>query len=113
MNTDAPQVRHISWLIFIVSTPSLYKLADVPQLAIEVNLISVDKAVLWTHFPKLVYTLTLNSLVFGGHECVFFTGFLSEMVVIIRLVHSEISASVLRTARTRTSFQFPHNKEQI
>lgn len=73
----------------------MYKLADVSELAIEEHLISLDKAVLSPHFPKLVYMLTLNSLASGGHECVFCIGFLSGMVVIIPLVHSEISLSVL------------------
>lgn len=70
-------------------------LADVPELAIEVDLISSDKAVRLTHFPKLVYILPLNSLVSVGHKCVFSIGFLSEIAVIIPLVHSEISLSVL------------------
>lgn len=41
MNTVSPQVHHLSWLNLILSTPSLYKLANAPELAIEVHLISV------------------------------------------------------------------------
>lgn len=82
INTVSPQTHRLSRIILILRT-SLYKLADLPELATEVNLISVDEAVLLTHFPKLVYMLLLNSLVSGGHECVFSIGFLSEMVVII------------------------------
>ncbi len=83
------------WLILILSTTSLYKPSDLPELAFEVHLISVDYPVglFWLCFPKLVYMSLLNSLVSVGHKCVFSTGFLSEIVVIIPPVHSEISTS--------------------
>lgn len=50
-------------LILTLCTPPLHILEDVSELAVQVNIISVDKAVLLLHFPKLVYMLHFNSLV--------------------------------------------------
>lgn len=63
-NSNAPDINNSTshFLVPILSTPSLNKLADVSELAIELNLISLNEAALLTHFPRLVYMLPLTVL---------------------------------------------------